>query len=313
MAQYTILTQHNIQAILTNYNLSTIAHWEALKGGSENTNYLINTPNQQYVLTICEQMTRQRAIELTHLLEYLVNTGFATSKVIRNAQQQPIEQWQGKPVILKEYLVGQVKEYLPSHLLEKVGQQLGKLHQLQAPGYLPDCINYGLQAFKEMETYAPHSKFHKWLQGIHQYIHQYNLSELPKALIHSDLFYNNIIISPDGQEAMIMDFEEASYYYRVFDVGMTITGVCCHNTSIDLAEAKSFLTGYLQTNELLKEEMKALKAFVVYAAAATAFWRYRQFNVLNPDPALEGHYKTMQQLADEVRVLPDDCFSSTVN
>jgi len=304
MAQYTVLQKSAMEAILARYGISTLTEWKLLEGGSANTNYLVSTPDTQLVLTICDAKSAQQTQELADLLEYLHEADFRTSKVIRNLDQKLVEFWEGKPVMLKEYLAGQVMQNLPPHLLNYVGQQLGKLHTLTAPDYLPKNIDYGLQAFAEMETYAPNSPFYKWLQEIEQYILKHNLPDLPKTLIHSDLFYNNIIVNTTQSEATIMDFEEASYYYRVFDLGMTITGVCSQGAEIDLTQVRHLLAGYQQIIQLQDVEIEALQAFVVYAAAATAFWRYRQYQVLNPNPEMQSHYLIMKNLADFARQLP---------
>jgi len=309
MAQYTILQKTAIQAILARYGISTITGWKLLEGGSANTNYLVSTPDKQLVLTICEAKSAKQTQELADLLEYLHKVDFSTSKVIRNLSQQSVEFWDRKPVLLKEYLAGQVMENLPPNLLQEVGQQLGKLHTLTVPDYLPTTIDCGLQAFAKMETYAPNSPFYDWLKEIVQYVLGYNLPELPKALIHSDLFYNNIIVNSTQSKAIIMDFEEASDYYRVFDLGMTIIGVCSQGTEVDLVQTKYLLAGYQQIVQLLDVEIEALQAFVVYAAAATAFWRYRQYHVLNPNLTMQSHYLIMKNLADSVRSLPKTYFT----
>ena len=135
MAQYTVLQKPEMEAILAKYDISAIIDWQLLEGGSANTNYLIKTPHKKLVLTICEAKNVQQTQELADLLEYLHQGGFRTSKIIRNLVQQSVEVWEGKPVILKEYLDGQVMEVLPPHLLNYVGQELGKLHLLSAPEY----------------------------------------------------------------------------------------------------------------------------------------------------------------------------------
>lgn len=311
MAQYTTLQKTEIQAILAKYGIDNFTDWKLLKGGSANTNYLVTTLDQQLVLTVCDAKSKSQTQELADLLEYLHQAGFSTSKVIRNIAGQLVEFWEQKPVLLKEYLIGQVMENLPAHLLESVGQQLGKLHLLVAPNYLPKKIDYGLEAFAEMETYAPDSLFYDWLKEIQQYVLEHDLPNLPKALTHADLFYNNIIVDSVESEAIIMDFEEASHYYRVFDLGMTMIGVCSQGAEINLVQVRHFLSGYQQIIQLLDSEIEALQAFTVYAAAATAFWRYRQFNVLHPDPARDEHYLCMKNLADSVRSLPKTCFTNT--
>ena len=105
-----------------------------------------------------------------------------------------------------------------------------------------------------------------------------------------------------------MDFEEATYYYRVFDLGMTIIGVCTKGEIIDLLKVNSLLKGYTKEINLTITEWDSIKAFTVYAAAAMSFWRHKNFNYTNPDPKLKDHYLALKNLADYTRALPDDCF-----
>ncbi|WP_027078819.1 protein kinase family protein [Maribacter antarcticus] len=69
---------------------------------------------------------------------------------------------------------------------------------------------------------------------------------MPKVLIQSDLFYSNIVVSDDECSATLVDFEEATYYYRVFDMEMTIIGICAKEEIIDLAKVNSLLKGYAE-------------------------------------------------------------------
>ncbi len=101
-----------------------------------------------------------------------------------------------------------------------------------------------------------------------------------------------------------MDFEEACYYYRVFDIGMMIVGTCSEGEIINKKKIKSLLEGYQQENKLLDIEIKSLKAFTVYAATTTAFWRHQNFNYINVDATLKNHYLEMKNLADTIKNLP---------
>jgi len=129
------------------------------------------------------------------------------------------------------------------------------------------------------------------------------------SVIHSDIFYNNVIVSNNGKRATIMDFEEACYYYRVFDIGMVIIGTCCMETSVNREKVQQLLQGYEAENKLLTAEKNALKAFTVYAAAATAFWRHQNFNYVHVVPHMKDHYLAMRNLADAIQLLPDTYFS----
>lgn len=313
MAQYTVLNKEDINSIMVQYDVENVTSYKVLSGGSENTNYLVVTKTGKYVLTICEQRSAQKTSELVYLLEHLASHDFATSKIIRTANNEPITYWNNKAALLKAYIPGQIIEDLSSKILEFLGQELGKLHKIEVPDYLPNKVSYGKESFKEIELYANNSSFHNWLNEIYKYIMEHISPSLPKALIHSDIFYNNVIVNDDETSASIMDFEEASYYYRVFDIGMTIIGLCSEMEMVNLEKVSFLLKGYKREIKLQGSELNSLKAFTVYAAAATAFWRHKQFHYTQPDPAMLNHYLTMRNLADHVKGLPDDCFIKLIN
>ena len=96
----------------------------------------------------------------------------------------------------------------------------------------------------------------------------------------------------------IIDFEEAAYYYRVFDIGMAIIGSCSVGKILKQDKIKSFLLGYAKEIKLIPNEKRVLQAFTVYAGAAMCFWRHRNFNYVHPNMGLNDHYKALQTLAN---------------
>jgi len=308
MAQYTILAIEEVLEILAQYDIENINSYKVLSGGSENTNYLINAGDGKYVLTICEQKSETKTRELALLLEHLEAHDFATSKIIRTVKNEPIVFWKDKPVMIKNFLEGKIVEDLSSNLLELIGKELGKLHKIEAPEYLPKQVSYGKEHFNEVEKYAANSTFDQWLKEKQKYLAPYFSLDLPKAISHSDLFCDNVIVSEDEKKVMIMDFEEATYYYRVFDIGMSIIGLCKEDKKINLDKASSLLKGYQQEVELLDVEVNALQAFTVYAGTAMTFWRHQNFNYTQPDPSLTDHYLGLKVLADYMEKQGVDCF-----
>lgn len=300
MAYYTVLSDKDLHIILKPYGVSKTLSYKVLSGGSENTNYLVQTKDKSFVLTICEQKSMQEAKELATLLEYLSLNKFSTSKLIKTIAGALITDWHNKPIILKAYIQGNIVKDLPNSLLKYLGKELAQLHQLKVPDYLPRNVAYGLERFDEVKIYAPESSFYTWLKTTQGYIESHIHLDLPKALIHSDIFYNNIIIDAGGQQATIMDFEEACYYYRVFDIGMMIVGTCRDDNRINLTKVAYLLDGYQQNIKLLDIERKALKPFTVYAATATGFWRHQNFNYVNVIPEKKDHYLEMKLLANSV-------------
>ena len=239
--QYTTLNIEEINAITKQHDIDKILSASVLSGGSENTNYLIHSKNKKYVLTICEQKSIEEAKHLAQLLEHLARNNFSTSRVIRTQKEELTSIYQHKPILLKSFLEGDIIKDLSSDLMELIGIQLGRLHQIKAPDYLPTALNYGIEHFGQVAIYAENSTFHIWLKKIKTQIIPYLSASLPRALIHSDVFYNNVIIEEDKSKVTIMDFEEATHYYRIFDIGMAIVGLCSENEEINLK--KELFTG----------------------------------------------------------------------
>jgi len=250
--------------------------------------------------------------ELAAFLDYLDANNFASSKIVITKDGQAITSWNNKPVMIKEFLHGAISDDLSADLLTDLGAELAKLHTLPAPGYLPQTVSYGIERFDEVKVYAAESCFYVWLKETEVYIGKFMSSNLPKSLIHSDIFCDNIIVSKDGKTATIMDFEEVSYYYRIFDIGMMIIGTCRSDGALSLEKAKYLLKGYQQNIKLQNNEVNALQAFTAYGAAAIAFWRHQNFNYVNVDTTMKDHYLTMKNLADDVMRIPHAQFQQSL-
>ena len=109
-----------------------------------------------------------------------------------------------------------------------------------------------------------------------------------------------------------MDFEDSTYYYRVFDLGMTIIGTCADGDTINLEKVKHFLNGYQAQAPLTSDEINALKAFTIYAGASMTYWRHQNFNYAKPDPKMYNHYLGLKVLVDYVFELDDDYFAKQI-
>lgn len=308
MAEYTVLNKHQIVKILAEFTTYKVLTTKLLSGGSENTNYLITTENKKYVLTICQHKSIQDTENLANLLELLAKHDFPTSVLVHTLQKKSMSLFNGKPVLLKEYIEGEIIEDLPNDILQSLGKQLGLLHKIKAPAYLPDEPGYGTDKFSIVASYAPETDFYYWLIDMRKIILDSISPTLPKALIHADVFYNNVIVNKGSSKATIMDFEEACNYYRVFDIGMMIIGLCSEGAIINLQKVRYLLLGYKEEIELIAEEKQYLKIFTAYAATATSYWRHMQFNYLEPEIMMKDHYLVMKNLADHAMQLDDDFF-----
>ena len=308
MEQSTELNEIEIREILAKFDIHNISSFELLSGGSENTNYLVKSKKGKYVLCIFEQKTVKNAKNLAHLLKHLEINNFNTSKIIYTSDSESVIIWKDKPIIIKTFIEGGIRKDLPPNLLKMIGKELAKLHQINTPEYLSNQLNYGKEQFANVKKYSANSEFDIWLKNILEYILPYLKLNLPKSIIHSDVFWDNVIIGGDDNSATIIDFEESVNYYRLFDIGMTIIGICGEEKIINLEKIKYLLDGYQSEVQLLKDEINSLKAFTIYAGASMAFWRHQNFNYVNPNSEMSNHYMKLKVLVDDIVKQADDCF-----
>lgn len=67
MTPYTILTADELQSIADEYILGQLQNFSALEGGSQNTNYLLQTSTGRFVLTVSEQHSAAEVKQLVSL------------------------------------------------------------------------------------------------------------------------------------------------------------------------------------------------------------------------------------------------------
>ena len=301
MAIYSQPTSAELNEIAEVYGLGKITALQPFAQGQENSNFRLGTQSGQYVLTICENKSPAEAQTLIDTLLHLAAHGFHTTKIVPTQDGAMQSEFNGKPLLLKTYLSGQVIDPLPLATMEPLGQAMARLHQVPIPDFLPGRLAYGRETFGPMprEFGRPHP-FLDWLKGIEQYLEDHLPASLPRALIHADIFADNVIIDPK-HGPVIMDFEEAANYYRVFDLGMAIVGTCYPGGQLNERARSALLQGYELVNPLTSAEVKTLPAATVYAAAAMASWRFWQFNVVQPEVGKRDHYRALQKIAEELR------------
>ncbi len=305
MEPYTKISEDAIKSILQDFDLPAMVGFKVLTGGSENTNYRISTAEGEYVLTLFERMSRKKTVALARLLLHLSSYQFSTTKIIRTNANKFITTHHGKPVLLKTYIQGDVPLVLSDDQLLTLGNKIGQLHKIPCPDYLPANITYGVDKFSQLYEMDMSHPFIPWLRAKEKYIKNHLEPSLTKSLIHADIFNNNLVIS-QGTNPIIIDFEEACYFFRIFDIGMAIVGACCPDGELSLTQARALLRGYQSINTLTTKEKEKIIPLATYAAVATAFWRFRQFHFIEPINNMMQHFEAMCDIAEQISQLENN-------
>ena len=310
MARYMQLQNTDIEKIAGYYGL-TVVNFEPIEGGAGNSSYLLQTRQGSYVLTVFDDKSWAEVVSIGRLLLHLAEYKFPTTRLLAPTKGGVASMYRGKPVLLKAYIVGQVCRDLDETILASIGAAMAHLHQVPAPDFLPDHHPYGRQVFATVIGQNINSEYENWLAGRLTYLEQHLSPELPQGLIHGDLFYDNVLVKENEFRAII-DFEESCHYYKAFDLGMGILGLCTEKRTVALDKARRLVMGYQQVRMLGVREQKALQLFVEYAAIATSFWRFWKYNIHTPVTEKANTHWQMVRLAEAIADIPKARFWEAV-
>jgi len=309
MVQYLKLRESDIHKITSKYELNPV-DYEPIEEGAGNTSYLVRTTKNQYVLTIFE-IEQIRVAKLCKLLYLLEEFDFPTTRIQKLANGDKTTNYQGKPVLLKPYIIGHVKKQLDENMVSQIGEVMAILHEIPNPDFLPARHAYGLQTFPRVMEKGINQEYENWLAQRYDYLKNNIPVGLSRGLIHGDLFYDNVLF--DGKEfKAIIDFEEACQYYKLFDLGMAVVGLCTKDSKVKLNKVRSLVKGYQRIRILEEQEKGSLQLFVEYAAIATSSLRFWKYNIDTPIAEESDKYMQMVNIANNAGAIPNALFMSTI-
>jgi len=238
MALYARLDMAAVEGLVRRFGIEDVTAFSVMDGGSENTNYCVETNSGKYVLTICDRKSLKHATNLANLLIYLTDRGIRTSRLVKPLEGPIVILHDEKPVMLKRHVDGDIATNLTGNLLGQLGEEMARLHEISAPSYLPELFPYGRSYFPEVIDSNLDHAYIDWLSEKNRYLQKRIPKNLPMTLIHGDVFCDNMIVQGDRLMAII-DFEEACHYYRSFDLGMVIVGACRDRQGVSFQKSET--------------------------------------------------------------------------
>jgi homoserine kinase type II len=311
MAKLTLLTRPDIEHILGRYNLGIVFSCTPMDGGLANSSVKIAAEGGCYVLSVCDEKEMEDIRLLCAVLGYLEHHDFPTTRVVATSDGESCIDFQGQPIYLKRFIAGEVVETLSAVQLREIGAALASLHDIAPFPGLPKKFSYGIECFDELRDLSAAESYYRWLINCRARIEEARSEPLPRGFVHGDLFFDNLLFD-HGRLVALLDFEEACDYYKIFDLGMTAAGCCAPAGAFSLEMTAALVEGYQSRRRLEDSERRHLQLHVEYGAAATSFWRYRQYNIKNPDPKLSDHYLAMVEIARRVQSIDDRTFMEAV-
>jgi homoserine kinase type II len=277
MAVYTPLSLIQAEKLLVPYALDPIIQHTGISDGIENTNYLTNTLNKGYILTIFEHCTVQQLGYFFQLLEHLSKQGMPVPQRIKPVlQSHSLPTWHDKPTALFQQLAGSSIQHSSAQHCAQIGKVLAQLHiagknftlTRQNPWALTQIINI---SHTLINVLTPQE--HALLKDELSFQQKITDNDLPQGLIHADLFRDNALFVED-QLSGIVDFYEACHAPFLFDIAISVNDWCIGDDHyIDAQKTRAFLHAYECIRPLTDNEKQQYSAML--RLAALRFWLSR--------------------------------------
>lgn len=310
MAEYTKLSNAQIEEIIGLYGISDILSILPMGHGISNTNYRVVTANESYLLKVSNDKNSDELIAEQKLLHIIRQWGFLFSILPLQLPDQTFVYQHGEYYgAVYPFIEGSPPEINEDNLSE-IGRAMAQLHLASE-----DKDLQGIRAHTEVgfnllsiENYIveenPPADFKQAFErvypdGVEHLLDLLLYEQLPKGVIHADLYYDNTLFRDDHLVA-VLDFEQAGVGTYLFDIGVCISGSCLNSEGqIDIDLVNAFILGYQQFRELEELELKHLKDTIIIGLFSIARWRISRFVEKKIAEGKEDSYKELIKRAVE--------------
>ncbi len=292
MAVFTKLEKKDIENFLKDYSIGKLISYEGIVEGIENTNYKITTSNHNYILTIFEKRVNPSELPFFMKLQKdLVTHGFDCPLPIENNNGSAINKLKDKSAVIISFLEGkQLQSILPNHCIE-VGSMIARFTNITKSSKLIRKNSMSIDAWehlfikckkKENNVYDP------YLETIENELFFLKKSwpkNLPQAIIHADLFQDNIFFK-ENKISGVIDFYFSCKDFIAYEIALSINAWCFDKISgFQQKNYESFMEGFNQHSSLNINEIKALNILLRGAALRILVTRLHD-KIFHPEDAL---------------------------
>ena len=294
MAVYTKISKKEISYINKKFEVNRIIKFNGIKQGIENTNYLLKSRNDKFILTIFEKRVSQKEIPFfMKLMDQLNNLKINCPKPLKNKSGNYQIRIKSKMASIVSFLDGKDKKKLNLKNCFDVGKMVAQIHlsskkirlfRKNSMGVknlnpLLNSIKFKSKKFINIEKFLKNNFIDikkKWPKG------------LPNGIIHGDLFIDNIFFK-NNRLSGVIDFYFAANDYFMYEIAICVNALCFDKKKskflINKKKVKNLIKGYESIKKISIKEKKSLN--ILCRGAAMRYFLTRLYDYTNtPKSAL---------------------------
>ncbi|WP_181705897.1 homoserine kinase [Chthonobacter rhizosphaerae] len=285
MAVYTEVSDDELAAFLTRYDLGGLVSLKGIAEGVENSNFLLRTETGTYILTLYEKRVNPNDLPFfIGLMEHLAAAGITCPQPVKARNGEALGDLAGRKACIVTFLDGVwVKRPTVTHC-RQLGEVLAKLHLAGRDFKMarPNALSVGSwrplfdQSRDRADEVVPGlvAEIDADLDALEDGWP----ADLPAGVIHADLFTDNVFFLKDRLSGLI-DFYFACTDSFAYDVAICLNAWCFEPThELNVTKSRAFLTAYAEIRPFTDAEIAALP--MLARGAAMRFFLTRLYDWL---------------------------------
>ncbi|MFK7840909.1 MAG: homoserine kinase [Sphingorhabdus sp.] len=288
MAVYTKVSAEDIAAFLTRFDAGTLVSAKGIAEGVENSNYLLETTKDKYILTLYEKRVDPADLPFfIALLDHLAKHDCLVPPMIPDRDGQKIHQLCGRSACLITFLPGVSVSHPTKAQAEATGRALGDMHRALTDFDMERRNSLDHDGWRALAEQCGPEQLDEIATGLSpaiaqelDYLDEHWPHDLPRSAIHADLFPDNVLMLGDRVTGLI-DFYFSCTDVRAYDLAVTHAAWCFSEdgTAFDDQLSKALIAGYESAFTLSEAERKTLP--LLARGAALRFLLTRAFDWIN--------------------------------
>jgi len=310
MAIYTKISSRDIQLIEKKYNLGKIVYFKGIKKGIENTNYLLKTKKQRFILTLFEKRVQSKDLPFfMNLMDKLNKYKINCPQPQRNKKGKFLMKIKNKTAAIVSFVEGKDKFKLNPKNCFEIGKNIAKLHMASKKVKLyrknslslkdwPNLLNKIGNRSKIISPNLNNLMKKSLLQLKSQWP-----KKLPYGIIHADLFIDNIFFKKNKFHGYI-DFYFACNDFLMYEIAICINALCFDKKNnkfiFNKKKSKNLIKGYSKIRKFSNKEKKSLN--VLCKGAALRYLLTRTYDYLNTPKSAVIKIKNPREYIQKLKV-----------
>jgi homoserine kinase type II len=286
MAVYTAIDDASLRAFLAAYDIGPAVSLQGITEGVENSNFLLLTERGRFILTLYERRVDPADLPFfLDLMDHLAAKGVPCPTPVHGRDGAALRSLCGRPAAVVSFLEGVSPRRVQAGHCAALGKALARLH-LAGAGFTkvrPNTLSVDgwRSLFEGCRAGADHV-----LHGLEEEIDRELAAierawpaDLPRGVIHADLFPDNVFFQGDRLTGII-DFYFGCVDIIAYDLAICLNAWCFEpDRAFNITKARQMLAAYRAERAFTPRELDALP--LLARGAALRFLLTRLFDWQN--------------------------------